>query len=235
MTIFCVKWCDEVCQTLTSDPLGILQCKHCELGHTIQMMTDFPNPHTIASYLGPLTSWSNDLPGFNGIVSSCRPDVMIITRFCIQHFSWSVETLLGKMCGVWMAVAIRSFCQVTSLWVTGPSADNSFKLPQPQNNGIKFVPSDLQIITSHLKSTPASLLSVYNVAIPNASLYAATTSGISPQEPIKPLIASWCVHAMEVPACIVDHIVPIWCKALQLAIIWYRYWCPVLCKCAEFI
>ncbi|KIM54585.1 hypothetical protein SCLCIDRAFT_136619 [Scleroderma citrinum Foug A] len=106
MMIFCVNWHDEVCQTLTSDPLGILQCKHHELGHTIQMMMDFPNPHTIASYLGPLTSWSNDQPGFNGIVSLCQPDVMIIARFCIQHFSWSVETLLDKMCGVWTAVAV---------------------------------------------------------------------------------------------------------------------------------
>ena len=26
--IFCVKWHNEVCQTLTLDPLGILQCKY---------------------------------------------------------------------------------------------------------------------------------------------------------------------------------------------------------------
>ena len=97
MTIFCVKWHDKVCQTLTSDPLGILQCKYHELGHTIQMTMDFPNPLTIASYLGPLTSWSNDQPGFDGIVSSRQPDVMIIARFCTQHFSWSVKTLLDKM------------------------------------------------------------------------------------------------------------------------------------------
>jgi len=112
MMIFCVKWHDEVCQTLTLDPLGILQCKHCELAHTIQMTTDFPNPFTIASYLNPLTSWSNDQLSFDGIVSSHQPDVMTIAQFCMQHFSWSVETLLDKMHGVWTAVAVQSFCQV---------------------------------------------------------------------------------------------------------------------------
>ena len=85
---------------------------------------------------------------------------------------------------------------------------HSFKLPQPQNVGIKFVPSDLQIITSRQMSTPASPLSVYNVAIPSASLLAATTSGISAQDGIKPLITSQHFHTMEVPACIVDHIAP---------------------------
>ena len=69
VTIFCVKWRDEVCQTLTLDPLGILQRKYRELAHTIQMTTDFPNPFAIANYLGPLTSWSNDQPSFDGIVS----------------------------------------------------------------------------------------------------------------------------------------------------------------------
>ena len=85
---------------------------------------------------------------------------------------------------------------------------HSFKLPQPQNVSIKFVPSDLQIITSHQMSTPASPLSVYNMAIPSASLLAATTLGISAQDGIKLLIASRRFHTMEVPACIVDHVAP---------------------------
>ena len=110
--IFCVKWRNEVCQTLTLDPLGILQRKYRELAHTIQMTMDFPNPFAIANYLGPLTSWSNDQPSFDGIMSSRQPDVTTIARFCIQHFSWPVETLLNKMRGVWTAVAVRSFCQV---------------------------------------------------------------------------------------------------------------------------
>ena len=109
---FCVKWCDEVCQTLTLDPLGILQRKYRELAHTIQMTTDFLNPFSIASYLGPLTSWSNDQPSFDGIMTSHQPDVMTIARFCVQHFSWPVETLLDKMRSVWTAVAIQLFCQV---------------------------------------------------------------------------------------------------------------------------
>ena len=112
VTTFCVKWRNEVCQTLISDPLGILQRRYRELALTIQMMLDFPSPFIIASYLGPLTSWSNDQPNFNGIVLSRQPDVMTIARFCIQRFSWSVETLLDKMRGVWTAVVIRSFCQV---------------------------------------------------------------------------------------------------------------------------
>jgi len=74
--------------------------------------------------------------------------------------------------------------------------------------GIKFMPSDLRIITSRLKSTPASPLFVYNVAIPNASLYAATTAGIAVQDAVKPLIVSQRVHTMEVPACIIDHVAP---------------------------
>ena len=112
VTTFCVKWRNEVCQTLVLDPLGILQRKHRELALTIQTMTDFPSPFIIASYLGPLTSWFNDQPSFGGIVLSRQPDVMTIARFCIQRFSWSVETLLDKMRGVWTAVVIRSFCQV---------------------------------------------------------------------------------------------------------------------------
>ena len=112
VTTFCVKWCNEVCQTLVLDPLGILQRKHRELALTIQTMTDFPSPFIIASYLGPLTSWFNDQPSFGGIVLSHQPDVMTIARFCIQRFSWSVETLLDKMRGVWTAVVIQSFCQV---------------------------------------------------------------------------------------------------------------------------
>ena len=85
-TTFCVKWRNEVCQTLTLNPLGILQCKYHELAHIIQMTMDFPNPLAIASYLGPLTSWSNDQPSFDGIVSSHQPDVTTIARFCTQHF-----------------------------------------------------------------------------------------------------------------------------------------------------
>ena len=114
VTIFCVKWCNEVCQTLILDPLGILQHKHRELALTIQTTTDFPSPFVIASYLGPLTSWSNDQPRFDGNVLSRHPDVTTIARFCDQHFSWSVETLLGKMHGVWTAVVVRSFCQVSN-------------------------------------------------------------------------------------------------------------------------
>ena len=112
VTIFRVKWRDEVCQTLTLDPLGILQRKYRDLALTIQMSTDFPNPFTIASYLCPLTSWSNDQPSFDGIVLSRQPDVATIARFCSQHFSWSANTLLDKMRGVWTAAVIRSFCQV---------------------------------------------------------------------------------------------------------------------------
>ena len=112
VTTFCIEWRNKVCHALISDPLGILQRRHRELALTIQMMTDFPSPFIIASYLGPLTSWSNDQPSFDGTVMSRQPDVMTIARFCIQRFSWSVETLLDKMRGVWTAVVIRSFCQV---------------------------------------------------------------------------------------------------------------------------
>ena len=191
VTTFCVKWHNEVCQTLILDPLGILQRKHRELALTIQMMTDFPSPFIIASYLAPLTSWSNDQPRFGGIVSSRHPDIATITRFCNQHFSWSVETLLDKMCGVWTAIVIQSFCQVSNhlLRVTCPSADGSYKLPR-WTISVKFALSDLRIINSHLKSTPTSPLFVYTVTIPSAPLYAATTASISAQDPIKHLIAA---------------------------------------------
>jgi len=171
---------------------------------------DFPNPLAIASYLGPLTSWSNDQPSFDGIVSSHQPDVTTIARFCTQHFFLVCGDSPGQ--NVWCLDGCSHLIILPgkgpTLWVTRPSVDDSFKLPQPQNIGIKFMPSDLHIITSHLKSTPASPLFVYNVSIPSASLYVATTSSISAQDTIKPLIASRCFHTMEVPACIIDHVAP---------------------------
>ncbi|KAL4061663.1 hypothetical protein V8B97DRAFT_1879141, partial [Scleroderma yunnanense] len=112
MSIFCVNWCNEVCHVLTSDPLGILQCKYHDLAHIIQAMADFPNPSIIASYLQPVTSWSHNQPCFNGMVMSCQPDVTTISQFCMQHFSWSAETVLDKMSGVWTAAIVQTLCQV---------------------------------------------------------------------------------------------------------------------------
>ncbi|KAL4064547.1 PIN domain-like protein, partial [Scleroderma citrinum] len=79
MSIFCVDWCNEVCHVLTLDPLGILQCKYCNLTHIIQAMADFPNPSIIASYLQLVTLWSHNQPCFNSMVMSCQPDVTAIS------------------------------------------------------------------------------------------------------------------------------------------------------------
>jgi len=55
VSTFLVDWQKELCRVLTSDPLGILQHKYCDLAHVIQGMTDFPDPVIIANYLSPLT------------------------------------------------------------------------------------------------------------------------------------------------------------------------------------
>jgi len=73
-----------------------------------------------------------------------------------------------------------------------------------------FSPADLHIVTSRQKSTPAQPLTVYNVSVRNVSLHAATMFGISGHVGTaqKPLIAARHVHAMEIPACVVDYGAP---------------------------
>ncbi|KAL4066525.1 hypothetical protein J3A83DRAFT_4374585 [Scleroderma citrinum] len=59
------------------------------------------------------------------------------------------------------------------------------------------------------KSTPAQPLTIYNVSVQNATLCAVRTFDIS--EGVmddKPHIASWHVHTMEIPACLVDYTAP---------------------------
>ncbi|KAL4072286.1 hypothetical protein J3A83DRAFT_4240676 [Scleroderma citrinum] len=95
-----------LCCILTSDPLGILQCKYQDLAHIIQATADFPNPSIIASYLQLVTLWSHNQPHFNGTVISHQPDMTTISQFCIQCFSWSAETVLNKVSSVWTGAII---------------------------------------------------------------------------------------------------------------------------------
>ena len=115
VSTFLVNWRTELCRVLTSDPLGILQCKYCDLAHDIWGMTDFPDPAVIAGYLSPLTSWSKDKPDFSNLVTSCQPDLTAISRFCVQCFSWSAEVILKWLGGVWTAVVVQALCRV-SYW-----------------------------------------------------------------------------------------------------------------------
>jgi len=111
--MFLVDWRKELCRVLTSDPLGILQRKYCDLAHVIQGMTDFPDPVIVADYLSPLTSWSKDEPDLSDLVTCRQPDLTAISRFCVQHFSWSTEAVLKNLSGVWTAVVVRALCQVS--------------------------------------------------------------------------------------------------------------------------
>lgn len=72
------------------------------------------------------------------------------------------------------------------------------------------LPANLHIVTARQKSTPAQLLALYTVSIRNVSLQAATMSSISEHVDMaqKPLIAARHIHAMEIPACVVDYCAP---------------------------
>ncbi|KAL4075171.1 hypothetical protein V8B97DRAFT_1915797 [Scleroderma yunnanense] len=126
------------------------------------------------------------LDNSNDSVQGCSSDI----AHKIAHYG--LEMVVTKMSSVWTAVAIQALCQLT------PPEDNIFECG----------PSDIHIVTSHLRSTPAHPLAVYQVTVPNTLLHAATLSGITVEGTmvLKPLITSHCIHVMEIPACIVNYI-----------------------------
>ncbi|KAL4075653.1 hypothetical protein J3A83DRAFT_4186517 [Scleroderma citrinum] len=109
-------------------------------------------------------------------------------------FSWSAETILNKMSGVWTAAIVQTLCQ----------------LSQPQTTVFEYVPSDLCVITEWQKSMPAQPLTIYNMSVQKVTLHVAMTFSISGQVAAddKPLNASQHVHTMEIPACLVDYATP---------------------------
>ncbi|KIK12509.1 hypothetical protein PISMIDRAFT_120766, partial [Pisolithus microcarpus 441] len=112
---FITKWCDNICEVLTTDPQHFLRGRHYEITHVIkEECIEFPDPALLAVYLLPCTSWSD---GHSPIpmTTSCQPDLQSLAMFCQQCLSWSPDTVQSELMDVHASVAIHTLLQVSSM------------------------------------------------------------------------------------------------------------------------
>ncbi|KIM55082.1 hypothetical protein SCLCIDRAFT_39635, partial [Scleroderma citrinum Foug A] len=86
---FHTKWRRDLFDMLERDPQHHLGQGQYELARVIdEECTEFPDPTVLATYLLPLTSWSDGGQPPVTEVMSCQPDLAALSAFCSRTMGW---------------------------------------------------------------------------------------------------------------------------------------------------
>lgn len=114
---FHAKWRRQLCDVLERDPQHRLGRTYYELACVIEEeRTEFPNPAVLATYLLPLTSWSDGGQPPVSVVTSRQPDLAAVAAFGSQCLGWPPEILQQKLTEACAGTVIRAFLQVRALY-----------------------------------------------------------------------------------------------------------------------
>jgi len=114
---FHARWWKQLCSILEKDPEGYLGRTHHKLARIIdEERTEFPNPAVLATYMLPLTSWSDGGQPPVTVVTSRQPDLEALSAFGLQYLDWPPEILQQKLMEACVGTAIRALLQVRILY-----------------------------------------------------------------------------------------------------------------------
>ena len=110
---FHAKWRRDLFQVLERDPQHHLGQCHYGLTHVIdEERTEFPDPTVLATYLLPLTSWSDGGQPPVTEVTSRQPDLAALSAFCSQTMGWPLDGLWPRLMEACVGVVVRALLQV---------------------------------------------------------------------------------------------------------------------------
>ncbi|KIM51340.1 hypothetical protein SCLCIDRAFT_143472, partial [Scleroderma citrinum Foug A] len=111
---FHAKWRKELCDMLERDPQRHLGRTYYKLAEVIEKeRPEFPNPAVLATYLLPLTSWSDGGQPPITVVTSRQPDLATLSVFCSQCLDWPQDSLHQRLMGARVGAAIHALLQVS--------------------------------------------------------------------------------------------------------------------------
>jgi len=113
---FHAKWRRDLFQVLERDLHHHLGQSHFELTHVIdEERTDFPDPTILATYLLPLTSWSDGGQPPVTEVASRQPDLAALFAFCSQSMGWPLDSLQPRLMEAHASIIVHALLQVRPL------------------------------------------------------------------------------------------------------------------------
>ena len=111
---FHAKWRKELCDMLERDPQRHLGRTYYKLAEVIEKeRPEFPNPAVLATYLLPLTSWSDGGQPPVTVVTSRQPDLATLSAFFSQCLDWPQDSLHQRLMGARVGAAICALLQVS--------------------------------------------------------------------------------------------------------------------------
>ncbi|KAF8078429.1 PIN domain-like protein [Lyophyllum atratum] len=111
---FLATWRRDLRSELLNNTQGRLETCHPSLASCIT--SEFPDPHVLAYYAEPLTSWSN-LPGnsLSPVNHSAwiprEPEIGRITQYCRERFQWTASVVQENFSAkLWPGILISMLC-----------------------------------------------------------------------------------------------------------------------------
>jgi len=113
---FHAKWRRDLFQVLERDLHHHLGQSHFELTRVIdEERTEFPDPTILATYLLPLTSWSDGGQPPVTEVASRQPDLAALFAFCSQSMGWPLDSLQPRLMEAHASIIVHALLQVRPL------------------------------------------------------------------------------------------------------------------------
>ncbi|KIM56649.1 hypothetical protein SCLCIDRAFT_132048, partial [Scleroderma citrinum Foug A] len=113
---FHTKWCRDLFDVLERDPQHHLGQGYYEITRVIdEECTEFPDPAILATYLLPLTSWSDGGQSPVTEVTSRQPDLVALSTFCSKSMGWLLESLQLRLMEAHVGAVVRALLQVRIL------------------------------------------------------------------------------------------------------------------------
>ena len=113
---FHAKWRRDLFDVLERDPQRHLGQGYYEIARVIdEERTEFPDPTILATYLLPLTSWSDSGQPPVTEVMSRQPDLAALSTFCSRTMGWLLNGLRPRLMEACVGVVVCALLQVRIL------------------------------------------------------------------------------------------------------------------------
>ena len=110
---FHAKWHRDLFDVLERDPQRHLGQGYYDIARVIdEEHTEFPDPAILATYLLPLTLWSDGGQSPVTEVTSRQPDLAALSTFCLKSMGWPLESLQPRLMEARVGAVVRALLQV---------------------------------------------------------------------------------------------------------------------------
>ncbi|KIM62815.1 hypothetical protein SCLCIDRAFT_24650 [Scleroderma citrinum Foug A] len=184
---FHAKWHNDLFQVLKRDLQRHLGQCHYGLTRVLdEEHTNFPDPAILATYLLPLTLWSDGGQPPVTEVTSRQPNLAALSMFCQQSMGWPLDALQLRLMDVRVGAVVRALLQL-------PGEIDSLAL----QHGV-------HVMSYHDRSLP-----VYNISVPSHLLPAPPSDAApSSSNTHMSLPSDHSSYDMKIPAVMLDSLWP---------------------------